>query len=195
MNNQNSKIWKHYTVPSADGASLSYYSLGTGPGFIILHGAVSYALSHRELGELLASRFTVHLVSRRGRGLSGLYPHDVGTIDAVLPSPKPGLLGVAKDDDLVLGGKKRVRTYRREFSTAVLETELSDLDIVIGKTGARFMLGISSGAVLMLAACLNTLKIPMLRQIEKMVIFEPPLQFQDVDTGLDIQGARRFEEE
>ena len=31
--------------------------------------------------------------------------------------------------------------------------------------------------------------------VRKIVVFEPPLQFVDVDTGLDVKGVRRFEDE
>ncbi|MEV6966292.1 alpha/beta hydrolase [Hamadaea sp. NPDC051192] len=61
------------TTTAPDGATLGWYSVGTGPGLLILHGAMESAVSHRELAEALSDRFTVHLLDRRGRGLSGAY--------------------------------------------------------------------------------------------------------------------------
>jgi pimeloyl-ACP methyl ester carboxylesterase len=57
-----------------DGTELGWISVGQGPGLVVVHGAMQSAGSQRELAELLADRFTVHLVDRRGRGRSGPYP-------------------------------------------------------------------------------------------------------------------------
>ncbi|MEV0271732.1 alpha/beta hydrolase [Hamadaea sp. NPDC050747] len=62
------------TTTAPDGATLGWYSIGSGPGLLILHGAMESAVSHRELAEALSDQFTVHLLDRRGRGLSGPYP-------------------------------------------------------------------------------------------------------------------------
>ncbi|MFI7585671.1 alpha/beta fold hydrolase [Spongisporangium articulatum] len=53
-----------------DGVRLGYRTLGSGPGLVIVHGAMSTGANHSQLAEGLASRFTVHLLDRRGRGLS-----------------------------------------------------------------------------------------------------------------------------
>lgn len=58
-------------VTSRDGTVIAYRQLGHGPGLVILHGAMETGLSHLELAEALADRFTVCLPDRRGRGLSG----------------------------------------------------------------------------------------------------------------------------
>jgi hypothetical protein len=77
----------------------------------------------------------------------------------------------------------------------VTQTELSDLNLLIEKTQAKYLLGVSSGATLILAACLSPQFIPSLSSIKKIVLFEPPMQFADLDTGLDISGLRRYEDE
>jgi pimeloyl-ACP methyl ester carboxylesterase len=58
-------------VTSADGTQVSVSSVGTGPGVVIWHGSMEHALSHVQLAALLADEFTVHLVDRRGHGLTG----------------------------------------------------------------------------------------------------------------------------
>src|SRR5438105_1758530 len=78
----------HSFATAADGAKLSYYTTtssggggggGGGPSVLILHGANSYALTHRDLAALLAAQggFNVHTASRRQRGLSSDYPAEV----------------------------------------------------------------------------------------------------------------------
>ncbi|NUR47556.1 MAG: alpha/beta hydrolase [Hamadaea sp.] len=77
-------ITRRTTAP--DGATLGWYSIGSGPGLLILHGAMESAVSHRELAEALSDQFTVHLLDRRGRGLSGPYGalSEVDDVRAVL---------------------------------------------------------------------------------------------------------------
>lgn len=61
------------TVTSADGTSIAYEALGSGPPLVLVDGA----LCHRgfgpgtKLARELASRFTVYTYDRRGRGDSG----------------------------------------------------------------------------------------------------------------------------
>src|SRR4051812_47286268 len=59
---------------SADGTTIGFRPLGSGPGLVLLHGTMQSAASHGELSQLLAGHATVHVVDRRGRGLSGPYP-------------------------------------------------------------------------------------------------------------------------
>ena len=60
------------TMP--DGARIGWWSLGQGPGLLVVHGSMQAGLSQRDLADLLAPGRTVHLLDRRGRGLSGPYP-------------------------------------------------------------------------------------------------------------------------
>jgi pimeloyl-ACP methyl ester carboxylesterase len=63
---------------SADGTKISYRTLGSGPGVILLHGAMESAHSHMGMARALAECFTVHLPDRRGHGESGPYPDNYG---------------------------------------------------------------------------------------------------------------------
>jgi pimeloyl-ACP methyl ester carboxylesterase len=56
---------------SADGTSIGYCSLGEGPGLIIVGGVLSSGSDYLPLARLLAHRFEVHLMDRRGRQRSG----------------------------------------------------------------------------------------------------------------------------
>ena len=91
-------------VASADGTPIEYFSLGRGPGIVIVHGAMQCAASQRDLAELLAGEFTVHLINRRGRGRSGSYTAlnaystaiDVADVEAVVADARAsGVLGIS----------------------------------------------------------------------------------------------------
>jgi pimeloyl-ACP methyl ester carboxylesterase len=77
-------------VTSKDGTTIGYRQMGQGPGLIIVCGTMESSLSHSQLAEALADRFTVYLPDRRGRGLSGPYgkdhmiQKDVEDLEAVL---------------------------------------------------------------------------------------------------------------
>jgi len=84
---------EHYTtssVTSQDGTTIGYRQLGHGPGVVVVHGAMSSGYNHMQLAEALADAFTVYLLDRRGRGLSGPYSKDyriqqeVEDLDALL---------------------------------------------------------------------------------------------------------------
>lgn len=78
------------SVTSRDGVTIGYRQLGSGPGLIVLHGAMESSQSHMRLAEALADAFTVYLPDRRGRGMSGPYAkeyrkeQDVADMDALL---------------------------------------------------------------------------------------------------------------
>jgi pimeloyl-ACP methyl ester carboxylesterase len=52
---------------------ISYRTTGSGPGLVVVHGALQSASSYEKFAEALADEFTVHVVDRRGRGTSA--PH------------------------------------------------------------------------------------------------------------------------
>jgi pimeloyl-ACP methyl ester carboxylesterase len=58
-------------VISNDGTLIAYQKTGRGPGLIIIHGVLSQAANYHVLAEALSEDFTVYLIERRGRGLSG----------------------------------------------------------------------------------------------------------------------------
>lgn len=55
-------------VRSADGTRVGFLSQGSGPGLLLVQGAMGTAEDYRELAEALAPHFTVHALDRRGRG-------------------------------------------------------------------------------------------------------------------------------
>src|SRR5690606_1802032 len=59
---------------ASDGTPLGWLSVGAGPGLVVVHGAMQSAHSQVDLARLLARHHEVHLVDRRGRGMSGPYP-------------------------------------------------------------------------------------------------------------------------
>jgi pimeloyl-ACP methyl ester carboxylesterase len=65
-------------VDSRDGAKVGYRRLGQGPGLVVLHGTMESALSHLQLAQALADRFTVYLPDRRGRGIGAAYGAEPG---------------------------------------------------------------------------------------------------------------------
>jgi pimeloyl-ACP methyl ester carboxylesterase len=58
-------------VTSADGTTIGYRRLGTGPAVVLLHGGANAAQHMMGIGRRLADAFTVYLPDRRGRGSSG----------------------------------------------------------------------------------------------------------------------------
>ena len=78
------------SVTSNDGTIIGYRQMGQGPGVVVVHGTMSSGQTHTQLGEAMASAFTVYLLDRRGRGLSGPGGDDyslqmeVEDLDAVL---------------------------------------------------------------------------------------------------------------
>jgi hypothetical protein len=60
-------------VVSADGTPIAYEATGSGPALVLVDGALCQRTMGpaRPLAEQLASRFTVHVYDRRGRGESG----------------------------------------------------------------------------------------------------------------------------
>jgi pimeloyl-ACP methyl ester carboxylesterase len=63
-------------VTSADGTRIAVHTMGSGPGLVVVGGALQAAEDYLGLARLLAQSFTVHVTDRRGRGRSG--PHGAG---------------------------------------------------------------------------------------------------------------------
>ncbi|TMC92023.1 MAG: alpha/beta hydrolase [Chloroflexi bacterium] len=59
-----------HAVLSQDEAKISYLSMGSGPSVLVLPGALSMAADYAAFASALAEHFTVHIIERRGRGLS-----------------------------------------------------------------------------------------------------------------------------
>jgi pimeloyl-ACP methyl ester carboxylesterase len=58
-------------VTSADGTPIGVFTSGHGPPLVLVHGASADHTTFRVVGPVLARRFTVHAIDRRGRGASG----------------------------------------------------------------------------------------------------------------------------
>ena len=133
------------SVTSHDGTAIGYRQLGSGPGLVVLHGAMESSGSHQALADALADTFTVYLPDRRGRGMSGPYPEHYG-----------------------------------------IWSDVEDMAALLTKTGARFVFGVSSGAIIWLHAALA------LGAIQRAAIFEPPLM---TDATASSPLLRRFDDE
>jgi len=59
-----------HSMLSQDGAKISYLSMGSGPSVLVIPGALSVAAGYTVFASALAEHFTVHIIERRGRGLS-----------------------------------------------------------------------------------------------------------------------------
>jgi pimeloyl-ACP methyl ester carboxylesterase len=55
------------TVISNDGAQISYFTYGSGPGVLVIPGALADATTYITFSRALADQFTVHIIERRGR--------------------------------------------------------------------------------------------------------------------------------
>ena len=64
---------KQGEVRSADGTTIGYYRLGSGPAVVLLHGAGQSGENFSKLAHELSDTFTVFVPDRRGRGRSGTY--------------------------------------------------------------------------------------------------------------------------
>ncbi len=61
------------SVTSADGTTIGYRQLGSGPGVIVWHGGMRASQDYMRLAQALADKFTVYVADRRGRGMSGTH--------------------------------------------------------------------------------------------------------------------------
>jgi len=59
------------SVTSADGTTIGYRHIGSGPGLVVLHGGARASHHYLRLAEIISTSHTVYLPDRRGRGLSG----------------------------------------------------------------------------------------------------------------------------
>ena len=69
-----------HTVLSSDGTTIAYLSAGDGPAVLVLPGVLSMASDYAAFACALAQRFTVHIIERRGRGMSGPQGDDYSII-------------------------------------------------------------------------------------------------------------------
>jgi pimeloyl-ACP methyl ester carboxylesterase len=56
---------------SADGTSVGFVRLGSGPAVVFVHGSLSTGDDWRQVATAMAGQFTCFLMDRRGRGRKG----------------------------------------------------------------------------------------------------------------------------
>ena len=113
-------------VSSADGTRIGYLRQGSGPGLVLVQGAMGVAAHYRELATALAPRFTVYSPDRRGRGLSPkpydgghTIARDVEDVDAVLDAAGASrVFGLSSGAVITL---EAARTLPRITAAAVYE--------------------------------------------------------------------------
>jgi pimeloyl-ACP methyl ester carboxylesterase len=76
----NSFLASSRTVVSVDGAKINYVSAGSGPPVLVIPGALSMAANYTAFARALAEQFSVHIMERRGRGLSSPQGDDYGMV-------------------------------------------------------------------------------------------------------------------
>ncbi len=185
----------HSFATAPDGGQLSYYTVGSGPHLLIIHGSVTYALSHDELAVALSPYYTVHLASRRGRGLSSAYPSSVLELPPHAPHPEATETTPNPTPPLEIGSATYARTYNPAFTSAVLATEVSDIATLVAATHAEYILAVSSGALITLQTLLQAPRPPALSTLRKAVVLEPPVFFTDHATPCRLADLPRFERE
>ena len=124
------------SVVSADGTRIGCEVGGTGPPLLLVHGSTADRSRWATVRDALAARFTLHLMDRRGRGLSaaeapGPYAlaREAEDVAAVLAAIGPGALVLAHSYGgtcvlaAVAGGggapPARLLIYEPAFGTAV----------------------------------------------------------------------------
>ena len=113
-------------VWSADGTRVGVLSQGSGPGLVLVQGAMGTAADYSELAECLGSHFTVHSLDRRGRGMSAraydtghTVARDVEDVDAVLAATGARqVFGLSSGAIIAL---EAVKTLHRVTRAAVYE--------------------------------------------------------------------------
>ncbi|MFI7538249.1 alpha/beta fold hydrolase [Streptosporangium sp. NPDC049376] len=63
--------WHDDVVTSADGTTIAFLSQGNGPGLVVIPGNNRRAHHYGVLARELSDTYAVHVIERRGRGLSG----------------------------------------------------------------------------------------------------------------------------
>jgi pimeloyl-ACP methyl ester carboxylesterase len=90
------------TVRSRDGTPVAVFASGTGPTVVLVHGATADHTAWRATAPLLATRFTLWAIDRRGRGASGDAPdyalerefEDVAAVAEAAAAESEGPVGV-----------------------------------------------------------------------------------------------------
>jgi pimeloyl-ACP methyl ester carboxylesterase len=139
------------SITSTDGTTIGYCRLGTGPGLVILHGAMESSRSHLQLAEALAGDLTIYLPDRRGRGLSGPFGSEysirkeVEDLGALLAATGAGrVLGVSSGALITLQAALTLPALRK---VAIFEPPLLVDGPALTASLARFDGEIAAGRV------------------------------------------------
>ncbi|WP_297617101.1 alpha/beta fold hydrolase [Nocardia sp.] len=66
------------SIQAPGGTRIGYRQTGTGPGLVLMHGAMMTSKGFESLAKILSADFTVYIPDRRGRGMSGPFGLDYG---------------------------------------------------------------------------------------------------------------------
>jgi pimeloyl-ACP methyl ester carboxylesterase len=125
-------------VISRDGTAIGYRAFGSGPGVMLVQGAMGTALNYQQLALAMADRFTVYVPDRRGRAMS----------------PLP---------------------YSAQHT---IGDDVEDIRSLLRQTGARYLFGLSSGAMIVLECLRKDLL------VERAAVFEPPFYLDGMASHL-----------
>ncbi len=107
-------------VTSGDGTRIAYRRSGHGPPLVLVHGTASDHTSFRFVAPLLAERFTLYALDRRGRGESGDSPdyafeHELDDLACVVESldGPADVFGHSFGATVALAAAPRLRSLRR----------------------------------------------------------------------------------
>ncbi|KAH8660440.1 Alpha/Beta hydrolase protein [Xylariales sp. PMI_506] len=177
----------HHYATSADGTKLSYYSTGEGPTILIIHGALCHGLVFEDLALALRAHFRVCIASRRGHGLSEPFAAPFADLD---PFP-----GSSEQETVRMGNTEVSAPYTRAFADGVLNAAASDLEALVAATGAKYIIGHSAGALVVLHSLLpSTMSAhPALGALDRAILYEPPALFTDRNPSVDLGFALRWE--
>ncbi len=139
-------------VESRDGTPIAVFTRGAGPSIVLVHGAAADHTTFRVIGPMLAERFTVQAIDRRGRGASGDTPpyaierefEDVAAVaDSLATQTGAGVvvIGHSYGGRCALGAARLTESIRRvvsyegapatvdvRYGDETLADELADLD-------------------------------------------------------------------
>lgn len=136
-------------VVSADGTAIGFRTHGHGDDLVLLHGAGQTAASFAALAGDLADHYTVHVLDRRGRGLSPSYGDyeglatEVADLQAVLHATGARMVFGLSSGAVIAIETARVQPSIRKL--ALYEPPLSFDGVVHGEWAPRYEALLAAG--------------------------------------------------